>query len=157
MSDRIRFIKMKTLINIDGSRVEFSKKIKQEDVQFGDLVFSNSGEGRIYTQTVEYLPGTDVPEGVDHVGIYIGDGKVLHATKREGKVVIQTIEEFGKDRKMVGWDIWRPNPKLELSWHKFLCVTCYKQAHILVTKHVFGIQKWVNSFLVRVTKFISST
>lgn len=89
--------------SISVDKYVFSKKIKQEDVQFGDLVFSNSGEGRIYTQTVEYLPGTDVPEGVDHVGIYIGDGKVLHATKREGKVVIQTIEEFGKDRKMVGW------------------------------------------------------
>jgi hypothetical protein len=65
----------------------------------GDLVFTNTGvektkEGSYYsqvlkhdvqekairTESVEWMPGTSVPEGVDHCGIYLGDGYVLHTS-----------------------------------------------------------------------------
>jgi phenylalanyl-tRNA synthetase beta subunit len=81
----------------------FSKKITTEELQFGDLVFANSGEGVIRYESVEFLRGTKVKEGVDHVGIYIGDGKVIHATKVKGMVVMETIEEFSASRTIVGY------------------------------------------------------
>lgn len=82
----------------------FCKKISKEELQYGDLIFANSGEGKIRYESVEYMPGTKVEEGIDHVGIYIGNNEVLHATKLEGKTLIQTLEDFAKPRKIVGYD-----------------------------------------------------
>ncbi len=81
----------------------FSKKINKEDVQFGDLIFTNSGEGKIWYESLEFLRGTKVPEGIDHVAMYCGDGKVIHATKVHGVVVIETVEDFSKNRTIVGY------------------------------------------------------
>ena len=99
----------------------FSNRIKKEDLESGDLVFSNTGliihtEGSYYsqvlnkeveevpirTETLEYSPGTKVPEGVDHVGIYIGDGEVLHATTRSG-VVIERLDVSSGFKNIVGY------------------------------------------------------
>jgi phenylalanyl-tRNA synthetase beta subunit len=81
----------------------FAQKISKEDLIFGDLVFANSGEGIIRYESIEFLRGTKVPEGVDHVGMYLGDDTILHATKIEGKVVVQTYDEFAKSRTVVGY------------------------------------------------------
>ncbi len=81
----------------------FSKKIKQEDLIFGDLIFSNSNEGKIRYESVEFLRGTKVPEGIDHVAMYVGDSKVLHATKAKGMVVEETLEEHKASRTVVGF------------------------------------------------------
>jgi phenylalanyl-tRNA synthetase beta subunit len=81
----------------------FSKKVTKNDLQFGDLIFANSGEGKIRFESVEFLRGTKVPEGIDHVGMYCGDGKVVHATKVKGMVVEETIEEFGALRTITGY------------------------------------------------------
>ncbi len=83
----------------------FSKKISRGDLIAGDLVFSNSGlivhtEGSYYSsvlgkevvevairnESLEYKPGTKVPEGVDHVGVYVGAGRVVHATLTKGVI-----------------------------------------------------------------------
>ena len=82
------------------------------DPQLGDLLFINTGiqktkTGSYYSQvlgkdilevpvryeSVEWMPGTEVKEGVDHVGIYMGDGYVAHATSSVGSVVLEKIEE----------------------------------------------------------------
>lgn len=81
----------------------FSKKITESDLTFGDLVFANSGEGKIRYESVEFLRGIKVPEGVDHVGMYVGNGTVLHATKVKGMVVKEKIEEFKQGRTIVGY------------------------------------------------------
>ncbi len=81
----------------------FSKKLEKSDLVFGDLIFANSGEGKIRYESVEYMRGTPVPEGVDHVGIYIGDDNVLHATKLRGKVLVESLHDFEKDRKIIGY------------------------------------------------------
>lgn len=67
----------------------FSQEISKDDLKFGDLIFSNSNTGNIYFESKEFLPGTKVEYGVDHVGIYMGDGNVLHASryKAEGTLV----------------------------------------------------------------------
>ena len=80
----------------------FVRKIRKDELRFGDLVFANTGAGEIYTESVEYLPKTGVPEGVDHVGMYLDEGKILHATKIAGKVIVESFDEFSKTRKVVG-------------------------------------------------------
>lgn len=81
----------------------FSKKITESELTFGDLIFANSGEGIIRYESVEFLRGTKVPEGIDHVGMYLGNNKVLHATKVKGLVVEESLEDFKNGRMVVGY------------------------------------------------------
>ncbi len=90
----------------------FCKKISESEniedlekdniLKYGDLIFANTGEGKIRYESVEYMRGTKVEAGADHVGIYIGEGKVLHATKVKGRVAIESIADFKNGRKIVG-------------------------------------------------------
>lgn len=55
------------------------RKVKRKNLQPGDVVFSaygRKGEGK-----------------VDHVAIYIGDGKVATASKSQGQVVIRELDQ----------------------------------------------------------------
>ncbi len=88
-------------ISID--KYVFSKKINKEELVFGDLIFTNSGKGNIRYESVAFLKGTKVPEGVDHVALYLGNGKVLHAAKEKGLVYEETLEEHGSSRMIVGF------------------------------------------------------
>jgi phenylalanyl-tRNA synthetase beta subunit len=81
----------------------FSRRITKGELRFGDLIFSNTGEGMIRTQTLEFLRGTEVPDGVDHVAMYLGEGKVLHSTKVTGEVCVQEMSEYEKARKQIGF------------------------------------------------------
>jgi phenylalanyl-tRNA synthetase beta subunit len=81
----------------------FSKKLEASEVMFGDLIFSNSGEGKIRFASEEFLRGTSVKEGIDHVGMILNDGKVLHATSKHGMVVVETLEAFKEGRTVVGY------------------------------------------------------
>lgn len=89
----------------------FAKKISKEELSFGDCIFANSGEGNIYFESIEFLRGTKVPEGIDHVGVYVGDNKVIHATKVKGMVVVETLEEFVSTRTIVGYGTMSDNLK----------------------------------------------
>jgi len=93
----------------------YSNRIQRNEIKPGDLVFSNTGrivhteglyfsqvlgkevhEEAIRTETLEFKPGTKVPEGIDHVGIYVGEGSVVHATKSRGVIgeVLDTSSGF---------------------------------------------------------------
>ena len=81
----------------------WGQPIKIEELQPGDLVFSNSNQGDgVRYETVGYLPGTKVPEGVDHVGLYLGDGKVIHSAKAAGGVVIEDLKTSSGFKNIVG-------------------------------------------------------
>lgn len=69
------------------------EEIAKEDLQPGDLVYSNSGVGTIHKESIEFMPGTPVETGVDHVGIYMGYDKIIHASKAEGCVVEEKLSE----------------------------------------------------------------
>lgn len=81
----------------------FSSRISESELQPGDLVFANTNEGMIRTETVEFVKGTKVPAGVDHVGMYIGDGKIIHATRHKNGVVEEKLAESEQFSNIVGY------------------------------------------------------
>ncbi|MHB0977917.1 MAG: C40 family peptidase [Minisyncoccota bacterium] len=99
----------------------YSERINKEDLKPGDLIFINTKQiihtdgsyfsqvlGRevkeeaIRTETLEFRPGTKVPQGVDHVGIYTGDGHVIHASGKMGKVVEEKLNQNNAFENIVG-------------------------------------------------------
>ncbi|HSE35596.1 MAG TPA: phenylalanine--tRNA ligase beta subunit-related protein [Candidatus Paceibacterota bacterium] len=88
-------------VSVDQYR--FGAPVAPEDLLPGDVVFANSGEGKIHKVTYEFLPGTRVPEGVDHCGIFLGGGKVIHATRKKGKVLIEDLKKSLSFKKIVGY------------------------------------------------------
>lgn len=90
--------------SITADKYVYLKPIKKEDLSYGDLIFSNSGEGKIYYESIEWRHGTPIPEGVDHVGIYMGDNKVLHSSKTINSTNIQNIDDsVSFNGKIVGY------------------------------------------------------
>lgn len=90
--------------SITVDKYVWSKRIEKKDLQFGDLVFASTGEGKIYFKSIEFMKGTKVPdEGIDHMAIYIGDDKVLHATRVYGETLIESYDDFIMTRKVVGF------------------------------------------------------
>lgn len=84
---------------------ELGKEIKSEsDLKFGDLLFRNSEKGKIYYAGVQYKKGEEVKEGIDHVGMYVGDNKILHSSKnlKEG-TEMEALEDFMAGGKFVGY------------------------------------------------------
>ena len=84
----------------------FGKKVEKENILPGDLIFLNSKIGKIHTESIEFLKGTKVPEGVDHVMIYLGDEKIINTSQSTGKVVILSIEDLdnsGYSKNIVGY------------------------------------------------------
>lgn len=91
----------------------FGKEVKEAELMPGDLVFAqNDSDGEEkeveiiatgekikqkvkHTKTFEFLPGTEVPEGLDHVGVYLGGGRVAHASGMwyKGEVVIEELQD----------------------------------------------------------------
>jgi cell wall-associated NlpC family hydrolase len=57
------------------------KKVARDDLRPGDLVFFNT-DGK----------------GVSHVGIYIGDGKFAHASRKPGVTITSLSQEYYADR-----------------------------------------------------------
>jgi phenylalanyl-tRNA synthetase beta subunit len=121
----------------------FAEKIKKEDAVPGDIVFSNTGNGKIFYESVEFQKGTKVAEGVDHCGVYLGDGKVIHATRSTGKVVIEEIEKSEQFKTVIGYGrvsaprekrfvVTAPAERLDL---------CIKQDLIEEIGRVYGYEK----------------
>jgi len=84
----------------------FGNPVSKLDLQAGDLVFANTGlikETGIYTKTVEFLSGTEVPEGVDHVGLYLGENKILYTSSETKKSVIEDLDKAKTFKNIVGY------------------------------------------------------
>jgi phenylalanyl-tRNA synthetase beta subunit len=72
----------------------WSKKISEKDIKAGDLIFINTREGKIRYESVEFVSGTKVEQGIDHTVLYIGDGKIIHASSKKGAVSEDSLESF---------------------------------------------------------------
>lgn len=81
----------------------FGEEVHEKDILPGDLVFSNTENGKIHYESIEWLKGTKVPSGVDHCGIYLGHGNVIHATRATGKVVMEKLTDSTQFKNIVGW------------------------------------------------------
>jgi phenylalanyl-tRNA synthetase beta subunit len=88
------------LPRISVDQMMYGETVEKASMMPGDLIFSNTGEGKIHIKTVEYMPGTAFPSGVDHVGMYVGEGQVLHATSGRG-VVAEVLAESDKFKNIV--------------------------------------------------------
>lgn len=81
----------------------FGTPVTEAELAAGDLVFSNSGNGKIHYESIEFMPGTPVSEGVDHVGLYLGDGKVLHASRYNSDgVIVEPLKESRSFKTIIG-------------------------------------------------------
>ncbi len=84
----------------------YGTEISKEEILPGDLIFSNTGttEHGIHFETKEFLPGTKVESGVDHVGIYLGDNKIIHATNlSEAGVITEDLNQSERFKNIVGY------------------------------------------------------
>ncbi len=91
------------LPSISIDQYAYGTHISENDLLPGDLIFSNTKEGTIRDKTISWMEGTVIPEGVDHVGVWMGDGKVIHATRTHGKVVEEILSESAQFKNIVGF------------------------------------------------------
>jgi len=73
----------------------FSEKVVEDDLKAGDLVFSNTGKGKIFYESIEFLKGSKEEKGVDHVGLYLGDGKIVFASRYNENKGVMTVKLKG--------------------------------------------------------------
>ncbi len=78
----------------------FGEAVDEKDAMPGDLVFACSEGGKVYRASVEFMRGLKIKEGIDHVGIYLGSGKVIHASRRNKNGV--AIEDLKKSSGFKG-------------------------------------------------------
>lgn len=82
----------------------FGYEVNVEEAIPGDLVFSNTGEGNIHFESKEFMKGTPVPQGVDHVGIFLGDGTVVHASRKNSEgVAVEDLTTSASFTNIVGY------------------------------------------------------
>ncbi len=82
----------------------YGEPITLEELQPGDLIFFNTHAGTIHTESKEFLKGTSVPAGIDHVGICVEDKKVLHASMTAQSVIEEPLDEIiSRGVDMVGY------------------------------------------------------
>lgn len=92
-----------SLPSISIDQYVYGIPVNENDIKPGDVIFFNSKEGKIRYESVDYFKGTQVPEGVDHCALYIGDGKMIHAARGEGKVIEECIEDSSQKDNIVGY------------------------------------------------------
>ena len=64
-------------------QIKVGDKVEKEELKPGDLVFSK-GIGTPHRDK-------DFPQGVGHVALYIGNNKIIHASKKKKKVVVEDL------------------------------------------------------------------
>jgi phenylalanyl-tRNA synthetase beta subunit len=95
-----------TIPRMSVDQFVYSEKIDKDSLQPGDLIFANTDIEKIKTdyKSVEFLPGTEVPSGVDHVGIYVGENKVIHATEQnDAGVIEEDIDKSDRFKNIIGY------------------------------------------------------
>lgn len=76
----VKYVYQKHGINLPhsaGAQFNYGKPLSKSELQPGDLVFFRTGRSR----------------GINHVGIYIGNGKFIHASSARGRVRIDSLNE----------------------------------------------------------------
>lgn len=87
---------------ISVDQYAYGEQVEIENALPGDLIFSNTNVGKVHFETIEFMKGLKVDVGVDHVGVYIGNGEVVHANGITGNVIREKIEESERFKNFVG-------------------------------------------------------
>jgi len=85
---------------ISVDQYAFGKPLSSSEILPGDVIFANTGKGKIHYETKEFMKGTIISEGIDHCGIYLGDGLVAHTSKG---VVVEKLEDCEQFSKICGY------------------------------------------------------
>ncbi|MBI5005068.1 MAG: C40 family peptidase [Candidatus Lloydbacteria bacterium] len=82
----------------------FGREVPLEEMMPGDIIFSNGHQGEQHTASIEFFSGTKVPQGIDHCGLYLGGGKIIHALRHNGAgaVLIEALEASQAFADIVG-------------------------------------------------------
>jgi len=83
----------------------FGSAVDLREMQAGDLIFSNTHDGgdvKFYSE--EWMPGHKVKEGLDHVGLYVGGGKLMHTSRHnsQGSVIIEKLKDAPLFQDVIG-------------------------------------------------------
>lgn len=92
-----------SLPRISVDQYVYTKRVLEQDLIAGDIIFCNSQVGRVYTSALEFMRGEAVPSGIDHVVLYIGNDEVIHASEKQGQVVKRKFTELKQAAKVVGF------------------------------------------------------
>ncbi|MBI5798611.1 MAG: C40 family peptidase [Candidatus Yonathbacteria bacterium] len=87
----------------------FGQEVSIDALEAGDLIFSVNEGSQIYHESIEWMKGTKVPkQGIDHVGVYVGDGMIAHASRynksvgEDGGVLIEKLAESPRFKNITG-------------------------------------------------------
>lgn len=81
----------------------YGKPVEEKNIQPVDVIFLNTGEGKIHKETKEFLKGTKMKEGIDHCGIYLGNGKIIHASRYNSDgVMIEDLKKSKQFKNIIG-------------------------------------------------------
>lgn len=87
----------------------WGEEVSKDELEPGDLIFSNTHDGNIYTESQVFLKGTEVAVGVDHVGMYAGNDEVIHSSRYKGAVVREKIKDAEQFKDIVGYRKYLPS------------------------------------------------
>jgi phenylalanyl-tRNA synthetase beta subunit len=93
----------KSIPRLTIDQLFFGKEITKNELEPGDLVFSRKEEGEIKYETINFMPGLRFDEGVDHVGMYVGDDTVVHTSRYKGGVVEEKLSTSENFKTIVGY------------------------------------------------------
>lgn len=87
----------------------FGQEVSLDAIEAGDLIFSVNEGSEIYHESIEWMKGTKVPEqGIDHVGVYMGDGMIAHTSRynksvgADGGVLIEKLADSPRFKNITG-------------------------------------------------------
>lgn len=87
----------------------FGNEVSLDALEIGDLIFSVNEGSEIYHESIEWMKGTKVPaQGIDHVGIYMGEGMIAHSSRynksvgEAGGVFIEKLAESPRFKNITG-------------------------------------------------------
>ena len=81
---------------------EAGEPVSLEELRYGDLVFFNKYSSKKYSQA-SILGRLGLADNTpSHVGIYLGNGRFIHASASQGGVTISSLNQDGWKRAFIG-------------------------------------------------------
>jgi phenylalanyl-tRNA synthetase beta subunit len=118
-SSFVNYVYVNAGINLPRRTVDqfvYGESVSEFDLKPGDVVFSltpkgeakierlNSSQNTVYAESIDFMKGTKVSE-LSHNGIYLGNGKIIHASGKwhKGQVVVEELKETPAFKEIVGF------------------------------------------------------